>query len=110
MDESLLLYRIRKNSITQSHVLEQYLNTKFLRIKYSQNFKIFFIEKEDIEDEYVNLKDSKLDGFNESYYFFKKNQFIKVIFYLIKDNIFREYFFYNLKLKLIALKFRRGEK
>lgn len=110
MDESLLLYRIRKNSITQSHVLEQYLNTKFLRIKYSQNFKIAFIEREDIEDEYVNLEDSKLDGFNESYYFFKKNQFIKVIFYLIKDNIFREYFFYNLKLKLIALKFRRGEK
>ena len=109
MDESLLLYRIRKNSITQSHVLEQYLNTKFLRIKYSQNFKIFFIEKEDIEDEYVNLKDSKLDGFNESYYFLKKSIY-KSNFYLIKDNIFREYFFYNLKLKLIALKFRRGEK
>ena len=107
MKESLLLYRIRSNSITQSSVLEQYCNSQYLRKKYCQNYKISKISKLDIEHKYLSLDKNKCEKFDRSYYYFKKNNILRTAISLIKDNIFREYIIYNLKLVIVMMRFRR---
>lgn len=104
MKDSLLFYRVRKSSITQKNVLEQYYNSKYLRKKYQQNTDISKLNKVDIEKNYCSLNNLKIENFYHDYACFKTNKILCTFFAMVNDAIFRNYIIDNLKITFMIWK------
>ncbi|MBM6879747.1 glycosyltransferase [[Clostridium] spiroforme] len=95
MNENLLYYRVRSNSISQKNVLEQYFNSRALRKCYIKKKSLQFTNKDYLESYFRNLSPQEIDRFNQDYLYFKNKKWLHWIRPVIKDKVFREYFFDN---------------
>ena len=112
MEEKLLYYRVRANSITRSNVLEQFMKSKYLRMKYQKNISINSITEKEVSDYYLSISENDKEKFKNSFLIFQKikpnlNKFSNLIILLkqlITSKYFRIYFIDNAKWVRISNK------
>lgn len=101
MKESLLFYRVRKNSITQENVLEQYYNSKVIRNFYCSNIDLSTVPINTIEGLYRGLTCQDIELFYKDYNLFKEKKILYCLKAIIRDSLFRMYFNDNIKMKIM---------